>query len=108
MEKPLTVTIKDYALAQLKSEYEYYKKEYSADYAEKFRLDFFSVIEKIVPHTYSYPECRFLPTKQKLYRNIVWKNYLIVFKIKKDHIDILCLFHTRQNPTRLKIVKGVR
>ena len=94
MEKQ--IEIKEYALAQLKEEYEYYKWEYSADYAEKFRSDFFDEIENIAANYMIFSECRFIPSKGKKYRN-VWGNYLIIFKIKSIGIEILSLFHTKRN-----------
>jgi plasmid stabilization system protein ParE len=107
MEKGVEVEIKEYALQQLKEEYNYFYTEYSEKYADKFYDSFFQAVERILPHYLSHPECRFLTTKNKSYRNVVWENYLIVYKIKKNKIEVLSLFHTKQNPKRLKKVKRV-
>ena len=106
MEKQ--IEIKECALQQLYEEFEYYKKEYSIDYAEKFREGFFEIIESISPNYLSFPECRFLTSKTKKYRNIVWNNYLIVFKIKASVIEILSIFHTKRNPRRLKKLRRIK
>ena len=108
MEKGVEIEIKEYALLQLKEEYIYYFTEYSATYAEKFYDSFFQAVENILPHYLSHLECRFLATKNKSYRNVIWDNYLIVYKIKKNKIEVLSLFHTKQNPKRLKKVKRVK
>ncbi|HKR05516.1 MAG TPA: hypothetical protein VJY62_12850 [Bacteroidia bacterium] len=108
MEKQIEIVIKEFALHQLKEEYDYFKTKHSLFYAEEFRLDFFKKIYSIVPFYKSFPECRFLRTKKKIYRNVVWENYLIVFKIKPELIEILTLFHTKQNPKRLKKLRRIK
>lgn len=108
MEKPLEIEIKEYALAQLKSEYEYYFIKYSEKYAEEFRTGFFELVENIGRNYQTYPECRFVKTKGKLYRNIVWGNYLVVYKITKESVQVLCVFHTKQHPSKLKKVRRIK
>lgn len=108
MEKPLEIEIKEYALVQLKSEYEYYFNTYSEKYAEEFRLGFFEIVEHIGRNYQTYSECRFLKTKGKLYRNIVWGNYLIVYKITKEAVQVLFVFHTKQHPLKLKKIRRIK
>ena len=108
MEKPLQIIIKQSALDDLEVQYHFYAENYSLDYAEKFRLDFFKEIRKILPNPLKFSECRFLPTKNKVYRNIVWNNYLIIFKIKKTSVDVLLLHHTKQHPKKLKAARRVK
>jgi len=108
MEKSKEISIKEFALKQLEEEYFYYLNNYSIEYAENFRIGFFNEIKRILPLYESYPECRFLPTKKKIYRNIIWRNYLIVFKITKHTIVILSLFHTKQDPVQLKKLRRIK
>jgi hypothetical protein len=108
MEEKIEIVIKEYVLSQLEAEYMYFFKEYSENYADTFYDSFFKIVENILPHYLSYPECRFLSTKNKTYRNIIWGNYLIVFKIKKKNIEVLCLFHTKQNPKKLKVARRIK
>ena len=92
----------------MEEEYNYYSTNYSIEYAEEFRIQFFDLINKILPFYNSNPECRFLPTKNKIYRNIIWENYLIVYKINKTTIDVLSIFHSKQNPDKLKQVRRIK
>jgi hypothetical protein len=108
METKIEIVIKEFALFQLEEEYNYYFYEYSEKYADNFYNSFFEKIENIEPYHLSYPECRFLKTKTKKYRNIVWNNYLIIFKINKNLIEVLSLFHTKQNPTKLKSIRRIK
>ncbi len=102
MEEEYQVIIKEFALQQLHQEYLFFLEKYSVNNAEKFRLGFFRQIEKILPLCWRHPECRFLPTKNQIYRNIIWKRYLIVYRMRKNIIEVLSLFHTSQLPGKLK------
>jgi plasmid stabilization system protein ParE len=106
MEKQIQIIVKEAALNDLEKECLYIAENYSIDYSEKFRLAFFAQIKTILPNPLKYPECRFLPTKSKIYRNIIWRNYLIVFKVKQFSIEVLVLFHTKQRPSKLKAIKS--
>ena len=100
-----TLIVSEYAALDLELEYLFYATEYSIEAAERLRLGFNKEILKILPNPYIYPECRFLPTKTQIYRNIIWGNYLIIYRIKKDVVEVLSLFHTKQKPSRIKLAK---
>ena len=108
MEKQIQVVIKDAALKELAAQYDYYANNYSIRYAEKFRLEFFQQVKSILPQPLHYPECRFLPTKNQVYRNIVWGNYLIVYKVKKHTVEVLVLFHTKQHQKKLSKARRIK
>jgi len=99
------IAVSDAAKKDLEQEYFYYAQNYSIEAAEKLRIGFNKEILKILPNPYIYPECRFLLTKTQIYRNIVWGNYLIIYKIKKDCIEVLSVFHTKQKPAKVKLVR---
>jgi len=41
-----------------------------------------------------YPECRHLPTKNHIYRNIILESHLIIYRIKTDMIEVLRVIHS--------------
>lgn len=102
------IIIKAQARLNVLEQYEYIAENHSIQTAKNFLTDFILQVESILPHLYGNPECRFLPTKNHIYRNIIWNNYLIVYKILKDEIWIVGLFHTKQNPTKLKSYRKVK
>jgi toxin ParE1/3/4 len=61
-------------------------------------LAFYDNIERLVANLESeyfmYPECRFLITKSKIYRNIILESYLIIYRIASDRIEVLRVFHS--------------
>jgi len=61
-------------------------------------LQFYENIERLVDNLETayamYPECRFLVTKNKIYRNIILESYLIIYRITSDKIEVLRVFHS--------------
>jgi plasmid stabilization system protein ParE len=100
-----TIVVSEYVKADLEKEYFYYAERYSVSAAEKLRLGFNEQLLTLLPNPYIYPECRFLPTKTQIYRNIIWGNYLIIYKIRRDVIEVLSLFHTKQRPSKIKLTR---
>jgi len=100
-----TLVITDKALDELHAEIVYHRLNTSEKFASTMKTDFMQKVDSILPNPYIYPECRFLPTKTQIYRNIVWGNYLIIYKIKKNSIEVLSVFHTKQKPAKIKLVK---
>src|ERR1035437_5048472 len=91
------------ALNDLQDEIIYHQLNTSETFAAKLKTGFISKVDSILPNPYIYPECRFLPTKTQIYRNVIWGNYLIIYKIKSEVIEVLSLFHTKQKPSKIKL-----
>ena len=108
MDQEAQVSIKPNALNELESAFDYYAENYSPEYAEKFRVDFYNQEGKIQAHFLGFGECRFLPTRRRIYRNLSWGDYLIICKIKPASIKALSLFHTKRDPRRLKRLRRVK
>jgi plasmid stabilization system protein ParE len=41
-----------------------------------------------------FPECRFLTTKSKMYRNIIFDSYLIIYRVTRGRIEVLRALHS--------------
>ena len=96
------IEISEFVEAELDAECKYFEEHYSEKYAKQFWREFYEQINSILPDPLKYAECRFLPTKKKIYRNIVWGNYLIIFRTKSSLVQVLTLFHTKQHPNKIK------
>ena len=102
MEK--RIIIKETVFEQLKEEYLYIAENSSIETAEKFRLEFFEKIESIIPFHNRFPICKFRDPIRKNYRQMVWRDYLILLKVTPKAIYILSLFHTKKDPKKLNII----
>ncbi len=104
----MEIVITEYALQTVNTEFHYFKEFASERVAHRFKEDFVTQVDSILPLLLSHPECRFLPTKNKIYRNIIWGSFLIVYKILKNEILVLGVFHTKQNPVKLKSYRRIK
>ena len=106
MAEKKELIIREKAAEDLVEQIRYYVEAGAFDFATELHEKFYDQIRNILPDYLRFPECRFLLTKKKIYRNIVWGHYLIVFKIKPATIEILCLHHTRKNPRKIRVLRG--
>ncbi|MCL2414623.1 MAG: type II toxin-antitoxin system RelE/ParE family toxin [Bacteroidales bacterium] len=49
-----------------------------------------------------YPECRHIPTKSQMYRNIVLDAHLIIYRITKQRIEVLDIVHSASSVSKIR------
>ena len=108
MEVEKEIDIKQNCFDELENHFDYYSENYSMRFAESFRAEFFAIVFSIPIFHLKYPECRYLPTKNKIYRCLAWGDFVIIYKIKPKTIDVLSLFHAHQNPNKLKSLRRIK
>jgi plasmid stabilization system protein ParE len=87
----------------------FYIAQDSLYYSIKVGNELIEVIDSLVKNPFEYPECLDLPTKNHIYRKAVYAGtYKIIFKIVKDEIWVLDVFHGKRNPRRLKKLRRVK
>ncbi len=60
-------------------------------------------------YPYKYQECFELPTKNHIYRKATYADiYKIIYKIVKNEIWILDVFHGKRNPAEMQKLRKVR
>jgi plasmid stabilization system protein ParE len=52
-----------------------------------------------------YPECRYLVTKSRMYRNIILDAHLIIYRITEERIEVLDIIHSASS---IRKIRGVR
>lgn len=74
---------------------------------------------KYVHHIYSlvadlekwyllYPECRYLKTKGRIYRNIILDSYLIIYRIGEDCVEVLDIIRSESSIRKIKRIRGMK
>lgn len=105
-EKEKEVAYRKHAIIALYEVYDYIAVD-SEENAAKFIIEIKLFIRSLSDFPEKYPQCAELPTRKKIYRSTVFKNYRIIYKISK-HIEILDIFHTKRNPIHLKALRRVQ
>lgn len=100
-----------------------YSKQYALDMDEIFSYgvetfgetqaskyeDLIDSITSELSKNYSvYPECRYLPTKKHIYRNIILESHLIIYRVKTERIEVLRVLHSRSSISRIRTARSIK
>ena len=62
-----------------------------------------------LPEFYTYyPECRHIPTKSRMYRNIILGSHLIIYRITAARIEVLDIVHGAMSVSRIRATRKIR
>jgi|AntRauTorcE11897_2_1112592.scaffolds.fasta_scaffold05289_3 plasmid stabilization system protein ParE len=101
-KKKREVAVSEQFTEDLKSVYEYGEETFGEVAAKSFVSEIYSKIWALDQTWSHYSECRHLPTKDQRYRNIVLGSYLVIFRVKKDHILVLRILHGHSSVAKIK------
>lgn len=65
-------------------------------------------IEKLGQNPFAYKECRQLPTKTKMYRQVKCLSWLIIYKIFTAEILVLGVIHGLRNPIQIRKLRKLK
>jgi len=86
----------------IESLYIYGEEVFGTIAAKSFIADIYSRIWSLDRMYLLHVECRHLPTKNKIYRNIILGSYLIIYRITGDYIEILRMLHAHSSIGKIK------
>ena len=72
-------------------------------YRQKIRSAVFSLSERYL----SYPECRHIPTKSRMYRNIILDAHLIIYRITRERIEVLDIIHGAMSVSKIRNARKI-
>lgn len=99
------VVVSDLALQSLEQIYEYGIETFAYNAATVFIEELFSKIEQLSTTYLLYPECRYLTTKTKSYRNLIFGSYLVIYRVNAARIEVLNVLHSSRSITAIKASK---
>ena len=67
-----------------------------------------SVINQIFLNPFSFKECKYLPTKSKMYRQVLCLSWYIIYRIADDEIVILGIIHSARKPSQIKKLRSIK
>ena len=88
------VVLTTLAQADIKAIFEYGAETFGFIAAKAFVAEVYMSIWGLDYQYNMHPECRFLPTKSKMYRNIIQGNYLIIYRITPKRVEVLRVFNS--------------
>ena len=75
--------------------------------AERYNWQVEKAIETLSHYYNIYPECRHLPTKSRMYRNIILDAHLIIYRITHDRIEVLDILHSASSIRKIRDVRKI-
>src|ERR1700744_3211828 len=104
----LEVVVSDLALESLQKVYEYGVETFSLNAANIFIDELTEHIERLSFNYLIHPECRFLATKSKMYRNIIHGSYLVIYRITEMQIEVLNVLHSSRSISAIKSSRRIK
>ena len=105
MRKKLPVIWADEARKSLKEIYQYIKKD-SPQNAKKVRKELLRLAGSLNDFPEKYPREPFLDDEPENFRSVTKWSWKIIYEVTDSAIIILMIFHTSQNPDKIK--RGIR
>ena len=94
--------------ADIKAIFEYGAETFGFIAAKAFVAEVYMSIWGLDYQYNIHPECRFLPTKSKMYRNIIQGNYLIIYRITPKRVEVLRVFNSRVSIRKIRTTRGAK
>jgi toxin ParE1/3/4 len=88
--------------------YNYGAETFGLSQALKFETFFDHITSELSNNYLMYPECRWLLTKGRIYRNIILDSHLIIYRIKNEKIEVLRALHSHSSITKIKGTRSIK
>lgn len=76
--------------------YSYGLETFGESQAKRYELLIDNIASELTQSYWMYPECRHLPTKEHIYRNVILDAHLILYRICSERIEVLRVLHSIQ------------
>ena len=88
--------------------YDYTLDTFGYFQAERYQDKIEKALETLHGFYLAYPECRHIPTKSRMYRNIILDAHLIIYRITDERIEVLDIIHSASSIGKIRGVRNVR
>jgi plasmid stabilization system protein ParE len=105
-ERP--VIISTVAETDIQNIYLFGVETFGKNAAETFKAELIFMIRALRNLYEIHPECRFLITNSRMYRNIIFGSYLIIYRITPSRIEVLKAISSRMSITRIRTARKIK
>jgi toxin ParE1/3/4 len=103
----LEVVMSDMALISLEQIYEYGIETFAYTAATVFIEELIIHIEQLSINYLLHPECRYLATKSKMYRNLIYGSYIAIYRITPKRVEVLNILHASRSISAIKASRKI-
>ena len=76
--------------------------------AERYLQKIEKAVDTLPQYYTAYPPCRHIPTKSRMYRNIILDAHLIIYRITKERIEVLDILHGASSIAKIRKTQSIR
>ena len=103
-----SVEVSDNFKAHLTEAYDYTFDTFGYVQAERYIQKIEKAIDSLYNSYLLYPECRYLATKSRIYRNIILDTHLIIYRITQERIEVLDIVHGASSIGKIRSIRKIR
>jgi toxin ParE1/3/4 len=96
------------SIADISDIYDYGLDTFGQQVAETLLFEIYQNIAGLSVKYLIHPECKHIPTKTQIYRNIIVGKYLIIYRITTKKIEVLRVIHGSIAPALIKRTRRVK
>ena len=105
-EKPVILSTS--AEIDIQNIYLYGCETFGKNAAETFKAEVIFMIGALKNLYELHPECRFIVTKNRIYRNIIFGSYLIIYRITPSRIEVLKAISSRMSISKIRTARSIK
>ncbi len=92
----------------VKNIFEYGEETFGINAAKTMVSDVYMRVWNLDLQYLLHPECNFLPTKSKRYRNIIIGSYLIIYRILPQRVEVLKAINSKMSTQKIKAARTIK
>lgn len=102
------VVVAKIAQSDIKAVFEYGADSFGFVAAKAFVSEVYMSIWNLDYQYLMHPECRFIPTRSKMYRNVIQGNYLIIYRITPKRIEVLRVLNSQVSIRKIRTAQRTK
>ena len=87
--------------------YEYSINTFGYFQAERYLQKIRKALDTLSVFYTLYPICRHIPTKSRMYRNIILDAHLIIYRITDKRIEVLDIIHSASSIAKIRHIRKI-
>ena len=108
MEKRKRVQLSAQFETDIQSIYEYGVETFGHNAAELYKQHTMALSYGLCDFYLMYPECKYILTKGRIYRNIILESHLIIYRITSEKIEVLRALHSHSSITKIRSARSIK
>ena len=107
-ERKIPVVKSEEYYKDIKDVFDYGAEVFGFSAADAFFEELIYRVECLTFQYEMHPECRFIATKSRMYRNIIIGSYFIIYRITPERIEVLKAISSRMSKSKIRSTRSIK